>query len=171
MIKQAHVNLGDYLSRTSYIRVTNKSDRCFTVQNEDGVTWMIDGNILEKECISASYFDKVVTMSRSEAIAKFAETGDRCFTVNFNKKVDFDEAYDTVKNTGKLLTNKELREKLKNVMAGEERTLIGYAFKRDNAWGRTIVRDLEQCDADKFRQVDHRTINWFICDGVKYLVR
>lgn len=55
---------------------------------------------------------------------------------------------------------------------GNERVLKGRLVKPEPLLGRSMVEDLESKDAkNRLRQVDHRTINWLIVDGVKYVVK
>ena len=55
---------------------------------------------------------------------------------------------------------------------GTERTLRGKLVKPEPLLGRSMVEDLDSDDKkNRLRQVDHRTINWLVVDGVKYTVK
>ena len=50
---------------------------------------------------------------------------------------------------------------------GENRTLRGRYISHEDLKGRSYVEDFDAADG-RPRLVDHRTIHWFICEGVKY---
>lgn len=52
---------------------------------------------------------------------------------------------------------------------GTERTLRGRLFKPEPLLGRSLVEDLDK-QGSRLRMVDHRTIEWIIVEGVKYVV-
>lgn len=163
---------GEFFSRTSYIKVVNAFANAVEVQNEQGVTWQIIKGIFEAECFSASQFDgEPEYMTRTQLVEKFNSIGNAVYTVNFNKQPKLTDAFDAIANKGEIKSNKELKKLLSKAMDGEERTLIGYTVSRDVALGRSMVVDLEQSGDDRLRQVDHRSLNWFICQNVKYQVK
>jgi hypothetical protein len=53
---------------------------------------------------------------------------------------------------------------------GTGRTLTGYLASHEDLLGRSMVRDLE-AEGDGIRQVDYRTLEWLVLDGVKYIVK
>lgn len=52
---------------------------------------------------------------------------------------------------------------------GTPRTLRGYLKGVEDVRGRSFCVDLDVEDDNKIRLVDHRTIQWLIFDGVKYV--
>jgi hypothetical protein len=55
---------------------------------------------------------------------------------------------------------------------GSERVLRGRLIAPEPLLGRSMVEDLDVDDKkNRFRQVDHRTIEFLIVDGVKYVVK
>jgi hypothetical protein len=54
---------------------------------------------------------------------------------------------------------------------GTERVIRGRLVRPEPLLGRSMVEDLDKTGKDRLRQVDHRTINWLIVDGVKYYVK
>lgn len=165
-------NVGDKLSRLSYITILRKYPDYITVVNESGIQWSIEHEIVEAECYTAHSYNDTKAVTRSELIDIFNQTGDAIYTVNFNKQPKIEDAYEAICNKGKLETNKVMAEALSLAMKGEERTLVGYTIKREIAWGRSMVVDLNQIYPDeKIRQVDHRTLNWLICKNIMYVVK
>jgi len=162
---------GDRVSRISYLRVVGKAGRFFTVTNEAGKEWQIDQDLIGAECHAADQFDETKELTRTEVVQEFNKVNNSIFTVAFRRQPKVEDAYEAIANTGKLIPNKEMKKLLKEKMAGEERILIGYVLERDIALGRTMVRDLEQPEDDCIRLVDHRTIDWFIHQNVKYVVK
>jgi len=110
-------------------------------------------------------------VTRTELIDIFNNTETHIYTVNFNKQPKVEEAFEAVMNTGKLKPNAKIKKLLKERMKGEERTLTGFTIKREIAWGRSMVVDMDAPTTDNIRQVDHRTLNWLILKGVRYEVK
>jgi len=155
-----------------YCKVLAVNGSQMRVVNEQGLEYSIGHSITENECYDPHNFTSEESMTRTALVAKFNEVGDAIYTVNFNKQPKWEDAFDAVANKGKLKSNDEIKKALKAEMKGEERTLVGYTVSRDVSLGRSMVVDLEQENKDdRIRQVDHRTLNWFICKGVKYSVK
>lgn len=54
---------------------------------------------------------------------------------------------------------------------GTERTLRGRLIHPEPLLGRSMVEDLDHDGPHRTRLVDHRTIQWLIRDGIKYIVK
>jgi len=54
---------------------------------------------------------------------------------------------------------------------GSERVLRGRLVKPEPLLGRSMVEDLDQKGVNRLRQVDHRTIQYLIVDGMKYVAK
>lgn len=54
---------------------------------------------------------------------------------------------------------------------GSERELRGRLVSHEHLMGRSSVEDLDVKSGHRLRQVDHRTINWLIVNGVKYVAK
>jgi hypothetical protein len=93
--------------------------------------------------------------------------------VSFKKKVNaahVDEILSTT--TQKELADAKFLSKFaKDISEGEECTLTCHLVECENSLGRSTVIDLATKDKNKFRQIDHRTINYIIARNVKYSLR
>lgn len=167
---------GDKLSRISYVTVIDTDYNSVQVKNEEGLIWDITKDIVAKECYSANQFNEEREVSRTELIEIFNNVGNAVFTVNFDK---LPTAEDFLKLTrgeeGVIRSFKDMEKDFKK-LKGENRTLVGYLVKPENGFGRSLVIDLEadttkESKAPKFRQVDHRSLNWLICKNTKYIVK
>ena len=49
--------------------------------------------------------------------------------------------------------------------------MVCYLVKSESSLGRSTVIDLTTTHANKFRQVDHRSINYLITQNVKYVLK
>lgn len=111
------------------------------VTDINGKEISIKGKDLIETSFSADQFQEEQKITKTKAEEVFTSLQDRPLTVAF-KKVD-----------------------------GKERILRGRLIGQ-GALGRSMVEDLDIDDPkDRIRQVDHRSILWFICDGVKYNVK
>jgi hypothetical protein len=57
------------------------------------------------------------------------------------------------------------------LIEGEECTITCHLIKAESTLGRSTVIDLLTTHANKFRQVDHRSINWLIMNNCKYVLK
>lgn len=109
----------------------------------------------------------------SELAEILEDAGDTCFTVSFKKKVDKDHVEELLLSTDRAeLKDAAFCSKFsKSITEGEECTLVGHLVDAESSLGRSTVIDLLTKSKNKFRQVDHRTINFIIIKNVKYTLR
>jgi hypothetical protein len=60
---------------------------------------------------------------------------------------------------------------VKDVLEGSVCQMICHLVEAENMLGRSTVIDLSAKTENKFRQVDHRTIEWLILKNVKYVLK
>lgn len=113
------------------------------VENLDapGKIIRIQGKELIEQAFSADFFAEEIKVSKLQAAEILTQSINKPFTVNFIKS------------------------------DGQERTLRGRLLRPEPLLGRSIVEDLDEPSPIKLRQVDHRTINWLIVNGAKYVVK
>lgn len=162
------LNVGDFLSRTSYMKILSTNGKFASVENEKGLVWDIDKSILEKEAFTANQAEEVIEVNRTELINIFNKVGDAVFTVNFNKQPTWEDYAELTRNEGSKIRSFADMKKDFKAFVGDERTLIGYLLKEENGFGRSLVLDLEKKQP---RQVDHRTLRWLIWKNKKYIVK
>lgn len=176
----AKLAVGDYLSETQYYQVIEKSDKQVKVRNERGYEFFVGHSIVEEGMYSAKQFDKKVELSRTQVCEILENAGDSIFTVNFNKQLkDKDVVAEILaaieEHGGKSEVSKPLKTRInaavKKGVKGELRTLIGYLVQTEPKMGRSQVIDLEAPPNQRYRLVDHRTINWLILKNVKYVAK
>jgi hypothetical protein len=163
---------GQWCSSLAYYNVTAIDARKVTVRNSYGHELEVSKDILEK-MHSAGHFEKEKPMNMTELAELLESMGDTCFTVNFRKKVDVNQVEDKLYSTSaKQLSDKNYLSKLaKDVIEGEECTLVCHLVNAEASLGRSTVIDLTTTSANKFRQVDHRTINYIIYSNCKYILK
>lgn len=129
-------------------------------------------DILEKMS-SASHFAKETQMNMTELAELLESAGDTCFTVNFRKQVTEDLVQDKLQTTSEkeLKDAKFLSAFAKGIVEGEECTMVCHLIKAESSLGRSTVIDLTTKHANKFRQVDHRSINYIIINNAKYVLK
>lgn len=104
----------------------------------------IAGKDLVENSLSADQYTSTEKVTKTEAAEILISLHNRPFTVSFNKADD------------------------------SERVLRGRLIKHEALLGRSMVEDLDEpMDVPKgrVRQVDHRSINFLIVEGVKYIVK
>lgn len=179
----AKIKKDDYWSRTSYGKVIEKHDNYLVISNEDGFEWTILDNVVNNEFSFHDQYEETIELTWTELKDKFKESTRMIMTVNFNKKIDKKEYVEKLVNlypnkSGKLKSQAQFEADITSVtddlLIGEERTMIGRHFGTYKS-ERILFIDMElENDAEKdydtrIRLVDPRTLNWFVCDNVKYV--
>lgn len=104
----------------------------------------ISGKDLVENSLSADQFTETEKVTKTEAAEILISLHNRPFTVSFEKA------------------------------DGKERVLRGRLIKHEALLGRSMVEDLDEPASNpkgRVRQVDHRTINYLVVEGVKYIVK
>lgn len=166
--------VGDRLSRVSYMEVIRTSTTSVTVRNEEGLEWSIGNSIVAAEAFSADQYTAEVPVSRTQMVNLLENAGDTTFTVVFDKKINKRAIVDAI---GVLMDSgdasvKALSAAAKDLLSGEERTLVGYLVNSEPKMGRSTVVDLTvPTDKHRLRLVDHRTIKSLVLKNVLYVLK
>lgn len=137
---------GDVVTRFTQLRVEKVIPNGLIVRNSTGQTSSIVGKELIEYEFSTTQYSKTEKLPMTKLAEEFVNIPqDVLFEVSFVKK------------------------------DGTHRILKGYRFNNKvNHLGRSNVYDVE-CILNNnkhcIREVDHRTINYFICQGVKYQLK
>jgi len=107
----------------------------------DGTEFEISGDAFLDTFISANRSDKEELKTKTELAELLVNAGWKPFTVTFEKA------------------------------DGSLRTLVGKLVKPEPLLGRSLVTDFNVDDDDRFRFVDHRTIQSLVMDGVRYILK
>lgn len=139
------VKAGDLMAFTYYVKVkrTDQNGEELLVEDLDNHSNEIQvrGKDLVISSHSADQFAEEEKVSKTRAAEILIHSANRPLTVSFLKA------------------------------DGTERVLKGRLIAPEPLLGRSMVEDLETHDKNRLRQVDHRTINFLIVDGVKYTVK
>jgi len=138
------IAVGEVLSGTYYLTVTGKNEGAGEIQVKDqfGNNFTMRGkDLIEKSLKSASQFDEVKKVSRTEMVEVLENVGDSVFTADFVKA------------------------------DGADRTIVGHLVGSEPKMGRSNVYDLKVTSGHPMRQVDHRTLNMVISKGIKYTLK
>lgn len=166
--------VGDWVMRLTYLKVTSNEREGVLVENSDGFPYLVTHNIIEAEGISATQFDKEVKVPVTTAAQLLQSAGHRPFQVSFRKKPDPGEIVEKLDEAwaGDLSPAKK-KKLVKQVMTGDQRTLVGFLVNCEPTLGRSRVVDLDlPRDApDRTRLVDHRSIESIVIERVKYVVK
>jgi ribosomal protein L18E len=145
---------------------------CITVENSYGNQMHVSRDILE-QMSSASHFAKDVPLNMT-ALAELLETvGDTVLSVQFRKKPNEAQVAEKIAS----LKPKDLKDagKLskitKELLEGETVTMVCHLIDSEANLGRSTVIDFSAATANKFRQVDHRTIDHIIFKNVRYILK
>lgn len=146
-VESSKVKSGDLMALVYYVKVKSVDQGGNELIVEDlyhgGSDIQLRGKELIENSFSADQYSEEEKVTKTHAAEILVHSSNRPLTVSF-MKVD-----------------------------GSERILKGRLVKPEPLLGRSMVEDLELplTDKNRMRQVDHRTINWLIVDGVKYTVK
>lgn len=141
-MKFSNTKVGEHLSYTSYVEVLSKNatNGEMEVKDSNGKTFIIRGkSLIEGTMNSAAQYTTEKEVNQVQLVEALLNAKDAVFTVRFTKA------------------------------DGEKRTLTGHLIGTENHMGRSNVVDLEVTSGNNMRQVDHRTLEYVILKGVKYV--
>jgi hypothetical protein len=152
--------------------------------NDQGGQIQVNKNYVEECLITSDQVNEEKKVTKTDLASIFLSNPGVVLTVNYNKKVDEAAVKKEIvalypNKGGKILPEaqyiKNVSAIMKNVIEGEERTMVGRHSGSQDEFGRTHFIDMDiQKDSSKTydvrqRLVDPRTINWLILKGVKYI--
>jgi hypothetical protein len=145
-VAPSKVKMGDMMAFTYYVKVRSVHQNGDELVVEDldnkNTPISIRGKDLVERAFSADQYSEEEKVGKTRAAEILVSSHNRPLTVSFMKQ------------------------------DGTERVLKGRLVKPEPLLGRSMVEDLEKMDSkDRVRQVDHRTLNFLIVDGVKYVVK
>lgn len=161
---------GEVLSETQYYTVEKTSDDKVQLKNDLGENIVVDSKYVESCLNSASQYSTEKKVTKTEIANLFINNPLIAMTVNYNKQLDVNEILDD-------LVGETNKTKIKNLLKGEERTMIGRHFGEISDLGRVqfvdmeITKDTTKSYDNRLRQVDPRTLNWIIVKNTKYIVK
>ena len=132
----------------------------------------VSRDIIEKMA-SASHYKQEVAMNMT-ALAELLETfSDTVFTVQFHKQPTVESAQEALESVkyADLTDKKTASQLVKEITDGALCTMTCHLITVENHFGRSTVIDLGAQTENKFRQVDHRTIEYIIFKNVKYVLK
>ena len=133
-----------------------------TVKNSFGNLLYVSKDILQG-MYSADHYKKEVNMTVSSLAELLQGVQDHVFTVTFRKQQSEADAAAILTNADKsMYTEKERSKSAKEVIAGKLTTMVCHMLEVENNLGRSLVIDLSCGGPNKFRQVDHRSIESII---------
>lgn len=180
-MKFKSLKTGEVLSEQQFYKVVKTSGDKVQLKNDNGEMIVVDSNYAEKCLTSANQHTSEKTVNKTEAAAIFLSQAGVAITVNFNKQVKeadvVKEIMSTYEGSAPKVFEAAVKKAIKSALTGTERTMVGRHYGDMNELGRVQFIDMEEektpgKDYDsRQRQVDPRSINWFISRGVKYTVK
>lgn len=161
------LSIGDWFSGTSYYRaVEEKGDS--VICRSEGKSIEISRDILQYEMHNSSVFGEEQKLPLTQVATKMAQANSKCFTVCFTTKVDEKMVQEKLKKIRNKLSADKAKALAKELLVGEEKVMTARLSRAEGKLGRSLVIDLP---TQGYRQVDHRTLRWFISDNIKYTVK
>jgi len=132
----------------------------------------VSRDIVEKMA-SGTHFAKEVGMNMTGLAELLEQCSDTVFTVQFHKQPSKESAQELLAatNFNDLKDKKKVAELAKELSEGGLTTMTCHLVDVENNLGRSTVIDLTAKSDNKFRQIDHRTIQYIIFKNVKYVLK
>lgn len=143
-VDTSKVSDGDIMAFVYYVKVKDSRLKDnLTVTGLDGGVQdiQIRGKELIENAFSADQYAEEEKVSKTRAAEILVHATNRPLTVAFEKQ------------------------------DGTERVLRGRLIRPEPLLGRSMMEDLDLTTKDRMRLVDHRSLKWLVCDGVKYIVK
>ena len=158
-----------WLSQTAYLTVKDITGSRITVENSFGQTMHVSKDIIEK-MHSANHFKITVPMNMTSLAELLESVGDTVFSVRFHKKLNEEQVQKRLQETklSDLKDKSAFSTLAKQLLEGEICEMVCCLVKADSRLGRSTVIDLTSTNENKFRQIDHRTIEHIIVNNAKH---
>jgi len=162
------IAIGSVWSRHSYGTVVARRGDRFTLRDETGFEWDIDGaNILENQFSFADQFDQEIKESRSRINEIIMEHRGMAMTISFKKKPQHSDIAKALAEGKGDLNDRAWSKKVKDLIEGEERVMIGHHSGHLDEHQRLKFSETGVGQ----RLVDTRTTQWVIVDRTRYVVK
>ena len=145
-----------FFSQTTYLNVKEIAGNRITVENQFGNTLYVSKDILEG-MYSADHFKNEVGMNMTGLAELLQSVQDHIFTVTFRKQPTEEKAVDLIQ-AADFKDKSKLAKLAKEIIAGESCTMTCNMLQVENNLGRSLVIYHSAAGANKFRQIDHRSI-------------
>ena len=123
---------------------------------------------------SAQHYDREVNMNMTGLAELLQSVQDVIFTIQFKRQPTESNAFDVIQTAGQNWINdaKKISSMAKSVVEGTTCVMTCHMVEVENNLGRSLVIDLKaDSAANRFRQIDHRTIESIIFKNVKYVLK
>ncbi len=181
MTKFDKLSKGKICSEVQFYRVEKVVGDKVQLMNDKNDPIVVDKKYVESCLQSADQFTSEKKVTMTEAATLFLENSNVALMVSFNKKVKPEDVVKEIMEAYSSSTPKEIENKVKKAVKealnGVERIMSGRHYGTINDLGRVNFVDMEETitpgkDYDsRLKQVDPRTINFFIARGIKYTVK
>lgn len=178
--KVKDLKVGDKWSRQSYGKVIKVVGlEGIEVENEHGLQWRISEDLFEKEFLTHDQYDNTEIKTRTELAEICVENPRVVMTICFKKQNESNDVADAlqdklngVDDIDELIDNRRRWRKLiRETMADNDRTLVGFHTCAKDTGGRLFFTDMEVEEGSNVRKVDPRNIRWMIVNNMKYVVK
>lgn len=174
MSKFKNLKVGEVLSETQYYKVEKIKGNQAQLLTANGDSIVLNDEYINNLLSSATQYDEVKKVTRTELAETFLANARVAMTVMFHKKVDPKQVSESVSSIyGELnlgMTEASFQKKVKAVLdlKGEERIMVGRHYGSVDVNGRVSFVDMNIDSGNPNRLVDPRTIDYLIVGGIKY---
>ena len=161
-----------FFSQTAYLNVKALEGNQVTVENSYGGQMIVSRDIVEK-MYSADHFKREINMNMTGLAELLQAVQDNIFTIQFRAKPKEEDAKNALQAATQADFNDpaKVAQLAKNFIDGNTVTMVCHMVEVENNLGRSLVIDLGAEGENKFKQIDHRSIDYIIYQNVKYVLK
>ena len=162
------VQVGDFVSRTTYAKVVGTYGNGFALESESGKRITASNSGLENWAFTAGQHTSTRRVTVNELVCVFRnDVRDKVFSFSFTKPPT-EANQDRILAHAKLNTAKSRKRVAAMLVAGTTCSVPGAYVTEFTETGRVHVRDME---ANMTHVVDIHTVKWLCCGNVRYEVK
>lgn len=154
----------------AYLTVRNITSSTVRVENSYGMQMDVSKDIIERMW-SANHFDTEVNMGMTDMAALLETIGDTVFSIQFRKKPNEAAVIEKLNSLNMKEVHNQAAVLSKELTEGETVTMVCRLVDLEPSLGRSTVIDFSARTQNKFRQIDHRTIDNLIFKNVRYILK
>jgi len=161
------VKVGSVWTRHDSGKVVDIRGNNIDVKNDKGDTWQISANLVASQFSFADQSDEGIQINRTEMIALLKKHTQTAMTVTYHKKPDPKAIAKALADGQGGMTTRQWNKVVKDLVSGEERTMIGHHYGVMDTHDRLQFRE----HGKGHRLIDTRTITRLTVNRINYTLR
>lgn len=161
------LSIGSVWTRHDSGKVTSIVGNTIYVKNDKGDEWNLTASLVASQFSFADQYDEELKVTRTEMISILKDNPQTAITVVYRKKPDEGIIADALADGQEDMTPAAWKSKVKQLIAGEERIMVGHHYGQMDVHDRLMFRE----HGKGHRLVDTRTLKSIIVNKARYTLK